>query len=1563
MNIKHYDNPFHNEPKEATAVIHGDIMLDRLLEDQKITKEHSVDVYVNGSLVPKFHWQNMLVEHGDEVEVRQLVAGGDDSDPGRVLLTLAVVALALAVPAAAAAVAGAGPGAFGISKGIITATQLAIYVGGEALINSLYAPSLPRALPNPSPNFQITGARNQGRPGAPLPLLVGKHRFTPDYGAGPYTYSRADESFFDAIFNYGYGDLRFEDVRIGRTSLSNYQNVRTQYNDSNFEITLVAGDVVPQDVAVELEPSTDVIRTTAANTKRVEIDLDGTLFRSNDDGDILSNNLTFRVEYREVGDTTWLPFFDSDTTDLNQYTDGQIAAGWGPNEPGANGTYNYSSYQVSNADVDPVLRSFAKEFDTPGEFEIKITRTTAEFTDNRQRGSMTWRTLKSFQPDEADYEEQNRFAVSMKASGQLNGVIDELNALVYAKHPYFDIGDDEWKTDRSDWIETSNPASIFVYLALGLRNSAGELLFGLGFEPSQLDLDRLADWWAWCDTNELTCNYIFDTEISMVEALNLVARCGRASLSLQTGKLGVVFDQENKPVVQTFGMSNILKDSFGVEYITEKLADQITVQFRNEEQDYQLDSVTVDVDPSATALNPVTIEIEGLTNKEMAFKEANLIAARQFYNRRRIYFETDLEGFICERGDVIQINHNMTDWGTSGRLAGYNNATNTMTLDRDVTFEVGETYYVRVRAPDGTLDLVEAVNPATVSDVTTDTVELDTALAFNPAADTENAIYDYLWFFDYRESAGFKAKIVSMEPVSENSIRIAAIDEVAEYYDSQTNPVDYTPPENSARFDPPAIENVTITEQWQGRNLPIKIILRWTNDNAQGARIRYSRNLGGKWVDFGIQLSNSFEFELIDWVDGETLYFELVPFALASTNANQASPVTSFQYTIEGIPELADRINVPVVQGLEVFENGNNNEFSGSDAKFTWKKTRAIQNNTVVGPIIDPTELDAFFKDYYVTIRNTDGTIRRQESVKDEFYVYTLEKNKEDAVELGEDYPVREFLIEVIMRTSVGAESPRPATLQVSNPAPATPQNITAKASFSTLTVQADPPTDIDFTPNGGMIVWLEQTSSNFTEDDTNKVYEGPGSSVTLNTLPFNGSLDYRVKVAFYDGFDLSGLNVSGAIAVDVGDVEPAGIERGTTLPSLPNANYPVGAYFVLLDDPNPGDVVLKRNVGNVWVEGADTDDIAVNAIVAAKIAAGAVTTDKLDANSVTAAKIAANTITANEIAAGTITGNEIAANTITAANIAAGSITATELNVSTINLSDLSGSLDFSDVSGPTKPDDNATNNGASISSVGDLVGGMVLSGSGLIRAGKTSFADNANAGFIMEFNGGTPRFKFGGGTGDQISWNGSVLNIRGTLTADDITTGTLSTNRLDIDGINLVNNGGVLEIGTGGVNTDELANDAVTTVKIDDLNVTTLKIAGEAVTQTEYAERTTNLTLTNTLGTVTEITGIVVPTIGPLGTETTRVLVTWSALVNSDTSGPPDVQWRVRRIRTSPSGSPTATIFDETIPAGFKGASWSYPVDDDVLPGTYTYRLEGRTAFNRTLYRAAIETVFAKK
>lgn len=231
-----------------------------------------------------------------------------------------------------------------------------------------------------------------------------------------------------------------------------------------------------------------------------------------------------------------------------------------------------------------------------------------------------------------------------------------------------------------------------------------------------------------------------------------------------------------------------------------------------------------------------------------------------------------------------------------------------------------------------------------------------------------------------------------------------------------------------------------------------------------------------------------------------------------------------------------------------------------------------------------------------------------------------------------------------------------------------------------------------------------------------------------------------------------------------------------------------------LADDAVTSAAIAADAVTNakLAVDSIQGDVIAANAITATKILDGSIETAKLDANAVTAAKIAANTITASEIAANTITAAEIAANAVTASEIAANAVTANEIAANSVTSS--------------------------------ELVAGTITAASGIIADAAIVNAKIADAAVD----------------------NAKIAN----LDAAKITTGSLSANRINVDGATIVaNSSGQLEV-------DEISANKVTAgvLNASDVSVVNLN-ASEIVAGSIVSDRidVTDLLLPTGGGTIT--------------------------------------------------------------------------------------------------------------
>ena len=575
----------------------------------------------------------------------------------------------------------------------------------------------------------------------PLLLVLGTHRVFPDLGAAGYTELEGDEQYLSQIFNFGLGQLEIDELKIGETPLDSFEEVRQEFSDARGRIGLVAGNV-DTTAGAALDDTEFVVRQTGAETDRIGIDIAGQLFGVDKQGRPQEQAVTVEVQ--------WEP------------------AGGGPGEQ--------RTVELTNDHQGGFRQTLNYDLGREDQWTVRVRRTTEPSDDERVFDDLAWTALRSYQPDEADYAAQTRLGVRIRASGQLTGRLDRVSAIVRQKVPIWDGA--AWTAP----VPSSNPAYIFRWYAQGIYQQLHgglsiRLVAGIGLAPGRIDDEALIAWGAWCEAQGLGCDFVLDRAISHAEVLTLIARCGRAGVTWQSGKLGVIWDQEGRPATALVTPGNIVAGSFRVEYATGQAAEEIAVRYREPALDWQYNTLRRTV-PNAGALpaSTATVTLHGVTNREQAAIACNLQAARQVYHRRRLTWEMAAEGLSLARGDVVTITHSLIDGGAAGRLVG--GTADRVILDRAV--DPGADPRLLLRLLDGTVHQTAVSRPPGEAGAVAELVLAD-PLPLAPGADDANA-RDVLWRLYDDALPPARARIIAVQPRGDRHVRFVAIDEVEAYY-------------------------------------------------------------------------------------------------------------------------------------------------------------------------------------------------------------------------------------------------------------------------------------------------------------------------------------------------------------------------------------------------------------------------------------------------------------------------------------------------------------------------------------------------------------------------------------------------------------------------------------------------------------------------------------------------------------------------------------------------------------------------------------------------------------
>ena len=274
------------------------------------------------------------------------------------------------------------------------------------------------------------------------------------------------------------------------------------------------------------------------------------------------------------------------------------------------------------------------------------------------------------------------------------------------------------------------------------------------------------------------------------------------------------------------------------------------------------------------------------------------------------------------------------------------------------------------------------------------------------------------------------------------------------------------------------------------------------------------------------------------------------------------------------------------------------------------------------------------------------------------------------------------------------------------------------------------------------------------------------------------------------------------------------------------NANYVASVTSLNTLGTESSAATLTFTIGDAPTGSADIKD---NAVITDKIINDAITTPKILNDAVTDAKI--NSLSANKITAGTIDASQITVTNINADNITSGTVATARLNVNDIistgsiivsgdNVSDLTNNAGYVDTAGAASA--------APVQSVAGATGAVsastiITAGNIVVQGDNVSSLTNDSA-FI---NGGQVNSNVTSISGGVITTgtiNGSVVNVTN-INADNISTGTLNADLIQIDNVTIDTDGsGNLIVKSGGIDTTQIADDAVTDAKVSNLSANSI-------------------------------------------------------------------------------------------------------------------------------------------
>lgn len=677
---------------------------------------------VNG--VPESDRRRVLAD-GDELVIVGVPRGGGNSRELRNAGTASKIGGAV-VAAIGTALVLTG---FGAPIGVaLIGSGVSMMVGGVVLYNTDLPSMKSRRAGEQDPS--LSGGKNRLRRAGETPLILGRHRISPDVAALPYTSLISDAQYLHQLFCVGQKDLMVNSatLKIGDTPIDSYQGVDVEVFDwdGGGASALYPSVVKEQTVGLEVQQAyymTDefIERRTPENTRQIDVEIvfPNGLIRYKNNGNDSEHAAFCEVQYKPAGsdvlDYQVLGYFESPRPAPANHIEASKYESLGY-VLGSDGwlfgkTPDELRLQVSKT-LDNADASGADWVDGR-QYDVRIRRFTPVRSDAKRQDAYVWAVLRATDTDTAPIraEEASRLtwiALRIKATDQLNGVVDEFNLVAQSRcRVYAGTG-----TGPSAWTQlsaTSNPAALWLY---ALTNGS------VNAEPAtddEIDWPTIEAWYEWCESHGYTCDVVSTNGEAAEQLLEAIATTGRASYTMVDTKHSVVLDAERTAPVQLITPRNSSGYRYSKQFpllphaLDGQFIDATGDEYKPNNRIVYADGYSADgAGETDQATDIREVELWGCTNADFAYRLLMYQMAVSRLRPERHSVSMGIEHIVATRGDWVRLQHPVPLFGlVSGRIKAVTVDSGTgaiigLTLDEPAPMEAGKSYAIRVRGADGT---------------------------------------------------------------------------------------------------------------------------------------------------------------------------------------------------------------------------------------------------------------------------------------------------------------------------------------------------------------------------------------------------------------------------------------------------------------------------------------------------------------------------------------------------------------------------------------------------------------------------------------------------------------------------------------------------------------------------------------------------------------------------------------------------------------------------------------------------------------------------------------------
>jgi hypothetical protein len=531
---------------------------------------------------------------------------------------------------------------------IIIALIIVVVAVAVTLAFSAMAPKAPGELPASDPVFSTRGQYNQIRLGEPIEVPYGRNRMYPSLASRPYFQYIDNDQFQYVLFCLGQGYYDIEQILIGDSEISTYQEVTYEIIEPGGEVTIFPTNVLT---------SVEVGGQTLFGTNEAEYGADGYVgpFNSNGPG-TLAHELQIDVVFPK-GIYTVDKKGNLQSVSIGiQWQARPIDDLGNPLGPFVD-LFSPSPHTVTASTTTPQRRSYVATV-TPGRYQVRLRRTSSFDPSFKVGNEAIWEGMRSLIETEQDWGNVTLMAVKIRATNNLNqNTQQRFNVIAIRKLPIRDA--------FGVWSAPTATRSIIWAIVDAYKATYG----GRITNDAYLHWDALLALDALYTSRNEHFDWVFRDPITVWEGSQAIATVGRA-VPLLAGSLVTVKRQGPLTVpVAMFTPDNIHKGTFKwqIKLWKQDENDSISVEYTEPDTGYKQEQV-ICVLPGGTTNNPKNVRLIGIQNRTHAYHQGMFILACEKYLREQISFETGLEGHIPQYGELVAVVHDVPRWGQSGYI-------------------------------------------------------------------------------------------------------------------------------------------------------------------------------------------------------------------------------------------------------------------------------------------------------------------------------------------------------------------------------------------------------------------------------------------------------------------------------------------------------------------------------------------------------------------------------------------------------------------------------------------------------------------------------------------------------------------------------------------------------------------------------------------------------------------------------------------------------------------------------------------------------------------------------